>query len=184
MKFKEAPIAGVFAIELDKRGDDRGFFARLFCQREFGEQGLVTEFPQINTSRSAHKGTLRGLHYQLAPAAETKLVRCIHGAVYQLSLDLREQSATFGQSFGIELTAENRRMAYVPEGCANAFLSLEDDTELMYLVSAFYSPELERGIRWNDPAFGIRWPIEPTVVSDKDRAHRDFDRDYHLVPPA
>ena len=180
MIFTPTPIAGAYLVELEKRGDERGFFARLFCEREFGAAGLPSRFVQINDSRSAQKGTLRGMHYQLAPKAETKLVRCIHGALYDVVLDLRRDSPTFGQSFGAELDAENRRMMLVPKGCAHGFITLAPDTEAFYLVDEYYAPELERGVRWDDPRFAIRWPLAPAVLSDKDRAHRDFDPTWHL----
>lgn len=180
MIFTETPLSGAYLIELEKRGDDRGFFARAFCEREFGARGLSTRFVQVNDSLSAQKGTLRGMHYQLGPRAETKLVRCIRGALYDAILDLRQSSPTFGMSFGAEITAENRRMMYVPKGFAHGFVTLRDDTEAFYFVDEFYAPEQERGIRWNDPRFAIRWPISPTVLSDKDRSHRDFDAGWHL----
>jgi len=180
MIFQETPIPGAYLIDLERRGDDRGFFARTFCEREFGEHGLVTRFVQVNNSLSAERGTLRGMHYQLAPKAETKLVRCIRGALYDVILDIRPDSPTFGQSFGAELSAENRRMMYVPKGFAHGFITLEDATEAFYFVDEFYGPELERGIRWNDPKFRIEWPIEPLVISEKDRNHRDFDPAWHL----
>jgi dTDP-4-dehydrorhamnose 3,5-epimerase len=135
---------------------------------------------QVNNSLSAQKGTLRGMHYQLAPKAETKLVRCIRGALYDVILDLRPDSPTFGKSFGAELSAENRRMMYVPKGFGHGFVTLTDDTEAFYFVDEFYGPEQERGVRWNDPRFAISWPIEPVVISDKDRGHRDFDPAWHL----
>jgi dTDP-4-dehydrorhamnose 3,5-epimerase len=180
MLFLETPLRGAYLIDLEKRGDDRGFFARVFCEREFGAQRLETRFVQINDSLSAQKGTLRGMHYQLAPKAETKVVRCIRGALYDVILDLRKGSATFGKSFGAELSAENRRMMYVPKGFAHGLITLADDTEAFYLVDEFYGPEQERGVRWNDPRFGIHWPIPPVVLSDKDRNHRDFDPAWHL----
>ena len=184
MIFTETPLQGAILIDLEKRGDDRGFFARAFCENEFGAHGLATHFAQINNSLSAFKGTLRGMHYQLAPKAETKLVRCIRGGLHDVILDLRPGSATFGKSFGADLTAENRRMLYVPKGFAHGFVTLVDDTEAFYLVDEFYGPDQERGIRWNDPRFGIRWPVEPVVLSDKDKAHRDFDPAWHLGQPA
>src|SRR4051794_35870853 len=150
MIFNETPLRGAFLIDLEKRGDDRGFFARAFCRREFEAHGLTTGFVQVNDSLSAQRGTPPGLHYQLAPPAETKLVRCVRGALYDVILDLRQDSPTFGQSFGAELTAENRRMMYVPKGFAHAFLTLADDSEAFYFTDEFYAPELERGIRWND----------------------------------
>ena len=180
MVFTEAPLRGAYLIDLEKKGDDRGFFARAFCVNEFGKLGLVARFVQINNSLNAQKGTLRGMHYQLAPKAETKVVRCIRGALHDVILDLRPDSLTFGKSFGAELTAENRRMMYVPKGFAHGFISLADDTEAFYFVDEFYAPDRERGVRWNDPRFQIGWPIPPAVLSDKDRKHRDFDPAWHL----
>ncbi len=180
MIFTETPLRGAFVVDLEKRGDDRGFFARAFCERELGAHGLPTRFVQVNDSLSSHRGTLRGMHYQLAPRAETKLVRCIRGALHDVILDLRRESATFGRSFGVDLTAENRRMLVVPKGFAHGFVTLADDTEAFYFVDEFYAPEFERGIRWDDPRFHIPWPLPPVVVSDKDRAHRDFDPAWHL----
>jgi dTDP-4-dehydrorhamnose 3,5-epimerase len=180
MIFTETPIKGAYLVDLERRGDDRGFFARFFCEREFGAQGLATRFVQINNSLTAQRGTLRGMHYQLAPKAETKVVRCVRGSLHDVVLDLRPGSPTFGRSFGAELSAENRRMMYVPKGCAHGFVTLTDDAEAVYLVDEFYSPEHERGVRWNDPRFSIPWPIEPQVLSDKDRNARDFDPAWHL----
>jgi dTDP-4-dehydrorhamnose 3,5-epimerase len=180
MYFSETTIPGAYVIDLDKRGDERGFFARAFCEKEFAAHQLVTRFVQVNNSLSALKGTLRGMHYQLAPKAETKLVRCIRGALYDLILDLRQDSPTFGHSFGAELTATNRRMIYVPKGFAHGFVTLADDTEAFYFVDEFYAPESERGLRWNDPQFCLTWPIPPVVLSDKDANHRDFDPAWHL----
>jgi dTDP-4-dehydrorhamnose 3,5-epimerase len=180
MIFNETPLAGVYVIDMEKRGDERGFFARAFCEREFAERGLANRFVQANNSLSARKGTLRGMHYQLAPKAETKFVRCIRGALQDVVIDLRRDSSTFGQSFGAELTAENRRMMVVPKGFAHGFITLTDDTEAFYLVDEFYAPECERGIRWNDPKFAIQWPIEPVVISEKDQNYRDFDPVWHL----
>jgi dTDP-4-dehydrorhamnose 3,5-epimerase len=179
MRFHPTPVSGAHLIELEKRGDDRGFFARLFCEREFSEQGLVNRFVQANDSLSRTIGTLRGLHYQLPPAAEVKLVRCIRGALHDVVVDLRPDSPTFGRSFGARLDAENRLMMYVPRGCAHAILTLEQDTEALYLVSAFYSPEHERGVRWHDPRFDIEWPIEPREISQKDANWPDFDPAFH-----
>lgn len=180
MIFEETPLKGAFTIELEKRGDDRGFFARVFCVNEFAEHDLSTRFVQVNNSRSAQKGTLRGMHYQLAPKAETKLVRCIHGALYDMILDLREGSPTFGQSFGAELSADNRRMMYVPKGFAHGFLTLTEDAEALYFADEFYAPELERIVRFDDPRFGIEWPAAPVVMSEKDKGAPDFDPAYHL----
>jgi dTDP-4-dehydrorhamnose 3,5-epimerase len=180
MIFTETPITGAYLIDLQKHGDDRGFFARVFCCDEFGERGLQTQFVQINNSLSAERGTLRGLHYQLAPAEEVKVVRCVAGALWDVIVDIRPQSATFGRWFGAELSADNRRMMYAPRGMAHGFVTLADHTEAFYMVSAFYAPERERGIRWNDPRFGIEWPMTPIVMSDKDRHRPDFDPDLNL----
>lgn len=175
MKFTPTPLPGAFLIDIEKRGDERGFFARAFCENELAAQGLASRFVQVNNSLSAFKGTLRGMHYQLAPKAETKIVRCFRGGIWDAILDLRKESPTFGQSFGAELTAENRRMMYVPKGFAHGCITLEDDTETFYFVDEFYSPTQERGVRWNDPRFNIQWPFSPVVISDKDRDWKDFD---------
>ena len=180
MEFKETPLKGAWVIDLQKRGDERGFFARVFCRNEFAEHDLATNFVQINNSLAGTKGTVRGMHYQLAPKAETKVVRCIKGALYDVIIDLREGSETFGQHFGIELTADNRTMLYVPKGFAHGFMTLTDDTEALYLVDEFYGPDRERGIRHNDPKFGIEWPLEPTIISDKDKGWPDFNPEFHL----
>jgi len=178
--FSETPIPGAFLIEIEKRADDRGFFARAFCENEFMAHGLTPRFVQVNNSLSRFKGTLRGMHYQLAPKAETKLVRCIRGALLDVILDLRQDSDTFGKSFAAELSAENRRMMYVPKGFAHGFITLADATEAFYFVDEFYSPTQERCIRWNDPRFAIDWPARPVVISDKDRDQADFDLSWHL----
>jgi dTDP-4-dehydrorhamnose 3,5-epimerase len=180
MKFTHAPIEGVFVIEQEPRGDERGFFARSFCEKEFGQHKLETRFVQVNNSFSVQKGTLRGMHYQLEPWQEVKVVRCVRGRLFDVALDLREGSPTFGKHFGAELTAENRKWMYVPRGFGHGFLTLEENTEALYLVSNFYSADRERGIRWNDPRFNIAWPAKPVVLSDKDAKHRDFDPAYHL----
>jgi dTDP-4-dehydrorhamnose 3,5-epimerase len=181
MIFTPTPLAGAHLIDLEKRGDDRGFFARAFCENEFGKHDLVGHFCQVNNSLSVQKGTLRGMHYQLAPRAETKVVRCIQGAVYDMILDLRRDSPTFARSFGAELNAQNRRMMYVPKGFAHGFLTLVDDTEVIYLVDEFYSPQHERGIRYNDPRFNLQWPEAPAVISDKDKGQPGFDPAWHLT---
>jgi dTDP-4-dehydrorhamnose 3,5-epimerase len=181
MKFTPTPLKDAYVIDLEKRGDDRGFFARFFCRDEFREQGLKEQFVQVNNSFSKDKGTLRGMHYQLAPHCETKVVRCLTGALYDVIIDLRPESPTFKQHFGVELTAENRTMLYVPDGFAHGFLTLKEDTESLYLVTEFFAPEAERAIRWNDPTFGIEWPATPEIVSNKDQNHPDFDPSYHLA---
>lgn len=180
MIFKQTNVAGVFLIDLEKRGDERGFFARMFCEKEFEQHGLVTRFVQANDSLSATQHTLRGMHYQLSPKSETKLVRCVRGSLWDVVLDVRPDSPTFGQSFGAELNADNRSMMYVPKGCAHGFLTLCADTEAMYLVDEFYAPDAERGVRWNDPRFHIDWPVPPQVVSEKDQNWPDFNESFHF----
>lgn len=175
MKFTPTPLKGAFLIDLDKIGDERGFFARFFCENEFKIHGLDPKVAQANFSLSKDKGTLRGLHYQLPPYEETKLVRCLSGSLYDVILDIRRDSPTFGRYFGAVLTPENRTMMYVPRGFAHGFITLEPDTEILYLVSAPYSKEHERGIRFDDPAFNIEWPAAPAVISERDRSHRFFN---------
>lgn len=174
MKFTPIPLRGAYLIDLEKKEDERGFFARLFCQEEFASHGLETKIIQINNSLSKEKGTLRGLHYQLPPQEETKLVRCLSGSLYDMILDIRKDSPTFGKSFGTTLSKENRQMMYVPRGFAHGFLTLEPNTEILYFVSAPYSQQLERGIRWNDPFFALSWPEQPQVISERDNSHPDF----------
>jgi len=180
MKFIETPLKGAYIIELEKRGDDRGFFARYYCENEFRQHGLNPKIVQINNSLSSQRGTLRGIHYQLAPKAEDKTFRCVRGTLFNVIIDLRPESATFLKHFAVELTAENRLMAHVPQGCANSFMTLTDDTEIIYFTSEFYSPQHERGIRYNDPKLAIQWPMEPTIISDKDLKHPDFNPETHL----
>ncbi|MDR3560909.1 MAG: dTDP-4-dehydrorhamnose 3,5-epimerase [Negativicutes bacterium] len=174
MKFTPTPIQGAFLIEPELKSDQRGFFARLFCEKEFGDQGLETRFVQMNEAFNVRRGTLRGMHYQAAPDEEVKLVRCMQGAVYDVVLDMRRDSATFGKSFGAELSAENRRMMYIPRGCAHGYITLTDAAGLFYLVSTFYAAQSERGLRFDDPAFKIDWPLAPVEMSDKDRAWPAF----------
>jgi dTDP-4-dehydrorhamnose 3,5-epimerase len=181
MNLQETPLQGAYVIELEKRGDDRGFFARVFCRNEFQRAGLATEFVQVNNSLSTLAGTLRGMHYQLPPRAETKLVRCVRGVLWDCILDLRANSPTFGQWFGEVISAENRKMMYVPKGFAHGFITLEPNTEVFYFVDECYSPEHERSVRWNDARFAIRWPAQPQIVSEKDAAVRDFDPRWHLT---
>jgi dTDP-4-dehydrorhamnose 3,5-epimerase len=175
MKFTETSVSGAYLVEPEPRGDDRGFFARLWCQDEFAAHGLAAEFVQCNDSFSARRGTLRGLHYQIAPYAEVKLVRCVRGSVFDVLVDLRPESPTYRHWFGTELTARNRRMLYVPEGCAHGYLTLEDESEVVYPVSRPYRPEAERGIRWNDAQFGISWPEAGALtMSPKDERWPDY----------
>ena len=174
MKFTETALAGAFLIDVDQLADERGFFARSWCEDEFAAHGIATPPRQANLSFNPRKGTLRGMHYQLAPHEETKLVRCTRGAILDVIVDLREESRTFGQWLGVELTADSCRMLFVPGRFAHGFLTLADNTDVCYQVSAKYAPGAERGLRWNDPAIGIRWPSEPALISDKDRHHPDF----------
>lgn len=174
MRFTPMKIAGAYAISLDRREDERGFFARAFCMKEFADHGLHWFYPQINMSVSDKCDTLRGLHYQEAPFAEAKLIRCVRGILWDVVLDLRPQSATFGQWQGMILDEYAREAIYVPEGCAHGFLTMDDNTEALYLVSHSYVAGAERGVRWNDPRFAIKWPDPPAVMSDKDRNWPDY----------
>lgn len=175
MTFRETKLPGVFEVHLEPISDERGFFARSWCQKEFEDYGLNTRLVQCNVSLNTRKGTLRGMHYQAAPHAEAKVVRCAAGAIYDVVLDLRAQSATFKQWFSAVLSAEKRNMLYIPEGCAHGFLTLEDATEVFYQMSEFYHADLSRGVRWNDPAFQIVWPEKVQVISERDRTYPDFD---------
>ena len=170
MRFIETALPGAYIVELEERADDRGFFARTFCVREFSELGLTTRVSQCNLSFNRRRGTLRGLHYQAEPAAEAKLIRCIAGAVHQVLVDMRPGSPTFLRHVAVELSAANRRSVYLPELFAAGMQTLEDDTELMYQVSEFHTPEAERGLRFDDPAIGITWPLPVSEISPKDRA--------------
>ena len=168
MIFEATNLKDVFVIDLEIRSDDRGGFARTFCAKEFEEHGLKPMVAQCNISFNYKKGTLRGMHYQLSPAAETKLVRCTRGAIYDVIIDIRPDSPTYMQHFGIELTADNRKALYVPEMFAHGYQALTDDAEVVYQVGEFYSPGYEQGLRYDDPTFGIEWPIPVTVISEKD----------------
>lgn len=174
MIFEETKLRGAYVIKLQELADDRGFFARSWCQREFEQCGLVAHVVQANLSFNRKKGTLRGMHYQLAPYEETKLVRCTRGAIYDVIIDLRPQSATYRQWIGAELTDANRHMLFVPEGFAHGFQSLADNTEVSYQVSQFYTPGAEQGARYDDPAFGISWPLDVRMISDKDARWPDY----------
>lgn len=174
VRFRETELRGAYRIELDKLEDSRGFFARVWCQKEFEEHSLVSAVVQANTSFNTRAGTLRGMHYQVAPYEETKLVRCVRGGIYDVIVDLRPESLTFKHWTGVELTAANYNMLYVPAGFAHGFITLEDNTEVTYLVSEAYVPGAERGLRWNDPAFGIEWPRPVELISAKDADWPDF----------
>ena len=174
MRFTETRLKGAFIIEPERLEDDRGFFARTFCQKEFEAQGLNPKIVQCNISYNKHKGTLRGMHYQVAPMAEAKLVSCTRGAIYDVIIDLRHGSPTYCQWFAEELNTENRKMIYIPEGFAHGFQSLEDDTEVFYQMSEFYSPEHARGVRWDDPVFGIKWHERQRIISTKDKNYTNY----------
>ncbi len=174
MIFKPTPLAGAMIVEPEPIEDPRGFFARSWCRREAEAHGLDPRVVQCNISFNAKKGTLRGMHYQVAPHAEAKLVRCTRGAVHDVIIDLRAGSATFKRHFAIVLTSSARRMLYVPQGFAHGFQTLDDDTEVFYQMSEFHAPESARGVRWNDPAFSIRWPDVAPILSERDREYPDF----------
>lgn len=180
MVFTETLIPGTYKIDLERKGDDRGFFARLFCKNEYAKYNLNSDVVQMNTSFTADRGTFRGLHYQLPPKAEDKVVKVLKGGMFDITLDLRPKSPTFGKYYTTELNDKNKTMMYIPKGCAHGFLILEDNTELIYMVTEFYSPENERVIRWNDPKFKIKLPYDPVIVSEKDSLAKDFDEQTHL----
>jgi dTDP-4-dehydrorhamnose 3,5-epimerase len=168
MKFVETELKGAFIVEPEPLEDERGFFTRLFCEQEFSAQRLETRFVQCSISFNHRKGTLRGMHYQAPPHEEAKIVRCTAGAIYDVIIDLRQESATYGKWTGVELSAGNRRMLYVPQGFAHGFQTLEDNSEVFYQISQFYDPHSARTARWDNPEFGIRWPLAPTSMSDGD----------------
>lgn len=174
MIFQETKLTGVFEIQIEAKADERGFFARTWCQQEFESHGLNSQLAQCSVSFNTRKGTLRGMHYQAAPFPETKVVRCTRGSLYDVVLDLREQSPTFKQWIGVTLDAEKRNMVYVPEGCAHGFITLEAETEIFYQISEFFKPELSRGVRWDDSAFQIAWPAPVQLISERDRTYPDF----------
>jgi dTDP-4-dehydrorhamnose 3,5-epimerase len=169
MKFIETRLKGAFIIEPERLEDERGFFARTFCQKEFEAHGLNPRIVQCNISYNKHKGTLRGMHYQVAPMAEAKLVSCTRGAIYDVIIDLRPESPTYCQWLAEELNAENRKIIYIPEGFAHGFQTLDGETEVFYQMSEFYSPEHARGVRWDDPVFGIEWALNTKMISEKDK---------------
>jgi dTDP-4-dehydrorhamnose 3,5-epimerase len=170
MQFSETSLAGAWVIDPAPHIDDRGRFMRAWCAREFADHGVDFSPVQANMGFSTRRGTIRGLHYQEAPAVETKLVRCTKGVVFDVLVDLRAESASFGRWFGVELSAENGRMLYVPERCAHGYQTLEDHTEIYYMASEYYAPESVRGVRFDDPVFGIQWPLAATAVSEQDRS--------------
>jgi dTDP-4-dehydrorhamnose 3,5-epimerase len=173
--FTPTDIDGAFIIDIDRLEDDRGFFARSYCRREFEERGLNPDLVQCNISFNKAEGTLRGLHSQAKPHQEAKVMRCTRGALFDVILDLRPDSPTWLKHVAVELTPENHKMLYAPEGVFHGFLTLAENTEIFYQMSEFYVPGVDLGVRWNDPAFGISWPAEPAVISDRDSSYADFD---------
>ena len=170
MIFDETPLKNAYCLDVDKVEDERGFFARVWCKEEFAKNGLSSEMVQGSVSFNKKKGTLRGMHFQVAPYGETKVVRCTQGRLFDVIIDLRPGSETYMQWYGVELTAKNRKMLVIPPGFAHGFQTLEDDTEVFYLISEFYHPEAARGVRWNDQAFGIKWPeTEKRIISQRDQ---------------
>jgi dTDP-4-dehydrorhamnose 3,5-epimerase len=176
--FRETPLAGAWIVEPERHVDERGFFARTWCASEFARRGLSTRFVQGSVSYNPRRGTLRGLHYQLPPHADAKLVRCTRGAIYDVAVDLRPDSRTFRRHAAVVLDADNGLALYVPEGCAHGFQTLADDTEVLYQMSAFYAPDAGRGVRWDDPAFAIPWPEANRLINERDRHYPDFSDEY------
>lgn len=178
MNFVKVPLAGAYVIELEPFLDERGLFARTFCQEEFATIGFHKQIVQINHSVTRQKGAIRGMHYQLPPACEIKIIRCVHGEVFDVMVDIRAGSPTFMRWYDVKLSKDNFRMVYIPEGFAHGFQSLTDNAELIYLSSAFYSPEYERGLRFDDPALAIKWPLPVSVISPKDQSCLFTDRNF------
>lgn len=174
MRFTETKVKGALLMDLERREDHRGFFARSWCAREFGARGLISGIAQINVGYTAKKAAVRGMHFQLPPHAEAKTVRCTGGGVFDVVIDLRPDSPTYKQWDGFELTNENHRMLYIPEGCAHGYQTLTDGSEIEYLTSAFYAPESARGVRYDDPAFAVNWPLPVSIISDADRSWPDY----------
>jgi dTDP-4-dehydrorhamnose 3,5-epimerase len=181
LRFTEAPLAGAFVIDIEPIEDERGFFARTWCQREGEERGLNPRVMQCSMSFNRHAGTIRGMHYQIPPHAEAKLVRCTAGVIYDVIIDLRADSLTYRQWFSAELGAANRKALYIPEGFAHGFQTLEANSEVVYQISESYAPECARGIRWNDPAFNIRWPLPVSMISEKDKFLCNYSE--HVTSP-
>jgi dTDP-4-dehydrorhamnose 3,5-epimerase len=175
MIFRELAVAGTYVLEPERHADERGYFARTFCVNELAERGLETEIAQISTSHNERRGTLRGMHFQMEPHGETKIVRCTRGAAHDVVVDLRPDSASFGQWAGAELSVANGYAVYVPRGCAHGFLTLEDQTEIEYIISVPHVPPAASGVRFDDPALGLDWPFEPTVINERDRSFPDVD---------
>ena len=176
MIFTETKIKGAYIIDLERMEDERGFFARSFCQEEFSAHGLQTDVAQSNISFNRKKGTLRGMHLQVSPAAEAKLVRCTRGAVHDVIVDLRPEEPTYCEWIAVRMTEDDERALYIPEGIAHGFQALRDGTELFYQMFASYAPPWQRGVRWDDPTFGIEWPIPNPIMSERDRSYPPFDK--------
>lgn len=174
MKFMETKLKGAYIIELEPISDERGFFARSWCQKEFSDHGLNPNLAQCSISHNIKAGTLRGMHYQAKPYEEAKLVRCTKGAIYDVILDLRPNSETFKEWIAVELTDDQYTMIYIAEGIAHGFLTLKDNTEVFYQISGRYEPQSARGLRWDDPSFSIKWPFNPRIISDRDRNYQIF----------
>lgn len=174
MRFTQLSLAGVYLVELEPQADERGFFARCFAEEEFAKHGLVTHFPHSNLSRNRLAGTLRGMHYSVTPSAETKVIRCVAGAIYDVAVDVRPDSPSFGRWVHAELTAENGRALYIPAGLAHGFISLVDATDVLYLMGDVFRPETAHGFRYDDGMFDIAWPFEPRVISGRDAGYPDF----------
>ena len=181
MKFVEAPLDGAYVIELEPFEDERGFFARTFCQNEFATIGFHKQIVQINHSVTRQKGAIRGLHYQLPPACETKIIRCVQGKVFDVMVDIRKKSSTYLKWYGVELSKDNMRMVFIPEGFAHGFQTLSDNTELVYHHSASYSPESERGLRFDDPVLAIHWPMSVRAISSKDQSYPLIDNNFKRI---
>jgi len=176
--FRETPVAGAWIVEPERHADARGFFARTWCAAEFARHGLSPRLVQVSLSHTAQRGTLRGLHFQVPPHAEAKLIRCVRGAIFDVAVDLRPESPTFRRHVAVRLDADNRLALYVPEGCAHGFQTLTDNTEVLYQMSAPYAPGAARGVRWDDPAFAIPWPPGDRIIADRDRQSPDFSGCY------
>jgi dTDP-4-dehydrorhamnose 3,5-epimerase len=174
MKFHETGLAGLFRVSIEPRGDERGFFARTWCVDEAAAHGIQAAFVQCNLSSNLRRGTLRGMHYQAAPHEEAKLVSCIRGAIYDVAIDLRPESPTFKRWYGAELSAENHEMLFIPEGFAHGFQTLTDGSDVFYQMGERYVPEAARGVRWDDPAFGVRWPSAERLIAPRDQSYPDF----------
>jgi dTDP-4-dehydrorhamnose 3,5-epimerase len=174
MKFTQTALTGVVVIDFDVAEDERGFFARAFRAEDFARAGIAMTPTQVNLSHNAHAFTLRGFHYQIAPHAESKLVQCLRGRIFDVALDLRRDSPSYRQWFGIELAPAMRRMLFIPEGCAHGFLTLEESSDILYVMGGAFMAEAGRGVRWNDPAFDIRWPAQPRLMAPRDGSYPDF----------